>query len=466
MAAYVNANNAFSTLAGNISASDTSFTLTVGGSFPVVTAGNWSYVTFQDTANNIEIMKVTLHGDGTNSFQCVRAQEGTPARAWIVGDFVECRFTAGTVCTLDGVQTLTNKTILSPTLRFADGTLSSPGMAWQNEPTTGFTRIGSTIMAVSINTQNVMQWQPSATIFNAPAYFSNGNSLNFYNASGAGWEVLHANNANNLYVGRVGWVNTYLYGGGAANIHIHGGGVAFAGNITGINAGHVGLGNLQNHRQVYELRNGGAAVYIGWDGGMLDCQVNSTYFGRNWPINISGTAAACSGNAGTASTAANALNICNIGGWRYANMGKNPAYLWASDGSTQDQFLVQPGNLTVNRANSASYADSAGSTNSISGVGLGNLVRSNDGSLVNAYMYDDQNESVYIAFQANRNLGGPQSNTYSIRLWSYGPTMATATETVKAREVDPAADETSLLTKAFQELAARVEALEARLEAQ
>lgn len=454
MAAYVNANNAFSTLAGDIAADATSFTVSVGTSFPVVRPGDWTFVTFQDTANNIEIMKITEHGDGTDSFTCVRAQENTVARAWLVGDFVECRFTAGITVTTDKVQTLTNKTLVGPVLRFSDGTLAAPGITWANETTTGFARTAPNTMVVSINTQNVMQWQPSATVFNAPAYWMNSSSLNFRNAGNdAWWEVLHANSSNNLYIGRIGWANTYIYGGANANIHVHSSGVSFFGTVYGITAAMVGLGNVTNNRQIYNLYGNANNVYIGWAGGKLEAKVDDTPFGPNWPINITGSSASCTGNAATASTAANSLNICNIGGWRYANMAKNPVYLWATDGNTQDQFLVQPGNLTVAHANTATTATS---TNAVSGVGINNLVRTNDASITNLRVWTEPAVYDDRYFEITSIHG-----TYNIRLTNNGG-GPTAMEKVRTRTVDPADDDASLALKAIQELTARIEALEAR----
>src|SRR5882672_797941 len=68
---------------------------------------------------------------------------------------------------------------------------------------------------------------------------------------------------------------------------------------------------------------------------------------------------ACSGNAATSS---NASAVNGISGWNYSNRNYNPPYLWATAGSGGDQFLVQPGNLSVAYANSAGSAPANGGT--------------------------------------------------------------------------------------------------------
>lgn len=85
MAAALFSNNATTTLGGgDITAVATSFNVTAGGGFPLVTAGgDYFYCTLVDSSNNIEIVKVTNRTAGSpNTFTVVRAQEGTTARAF------------------------------------------------------------------------------------------------------------------------------------------------------------------------------------------------------------------------------------------------------------------------------------------------------------------------------------------------------------------------------------------------
>lgn len=113
MPAALNKNNAYSTLAGALTNVSASMTVATGHGdrFPIVTGSDWFMATLQDASNNIEIVKVTARASGADSMNITRAQEGTTARSWSIGDIVELRLTAGTVATVNGTQTLTNKTI-------------------------------------------------------------------------------------------------------------------------------------------------------------------------------------------------------------------------------------------------------------------------------------------------------------------------------------------------------------------
>jgi hypothetical protein len=153
-------------------------------------------------------------------------------------------------------------------------------------------------------------------------------------------------------------------------------------------------------------------VSIGWSSGnRLLVSVDTNAFANKWPIDIDGTARGIrsagtgaeiqlnwadpgdvpayvfGGNSPTdgrvtppsrltvgrantagsadstpwATTAGNANAVSGVSGWNYSNRNYNPPYLWATAGSAQDQFLVSPGNLSVNYASTANYANSAGS---------------------------------------------------------------------------------------------------------
>lgn len=93
MGAKVN-NNAFGTLAVGISDSDTAITLQAGqGSrFPTIASGEYFYATLINVSNQLEIIKVTARvGD---VLTVVRAQDGSTATSYVVGDRVEMRFVA------------------------------------------------------------------------------------------------------------------------------------------------------------------------------------------------------------------------------------------------------------------------------------------------------------------------------------------------------------------------------------
>jgi hypothetical protein len=90
------ANNAFATLASGITSSATSITVASGqgARFPILGAGDYFYATLINTSNQLEIVKCTARS--ADVLTVVRAQEGTTARAYDVGDRIEIRITAAT----------------------------------------------------------------------------------------------------------------------------------------------------------------------------------------------------------------------------------------------------------------------------------------------------------------------------------------------------------------------------------
>ena len=90
------ANNAFATLAAGITNSATSITVASGqgARFPTLGAGDYFYATLINTSNQLEIVKCTARSGDV--LTVVRAQEGTTARAYDVGDRIEIRITAAT----------------------------------------------------------------------------------------------------------------------------------------------------------------------------------------------------------------------------------------------------------------------------------------------------------------------------------------------------------------------------------
>jgi hypothetical protein len=144
-------NNAFSALAGSLTNVATTMTVQTGHGdrFPQITAPNYAYVTLQDSSNNIEIVKVTARAAASDSMTITRAQEGTAARAWNIGDIVELRVTAAglsQMATLDDPETLNNKTLASPTI-------NTPTI---NTPTITVNDTGLTIQDSTDNTKKAV----------------------------------------------------------------------------------------------------------------------------------------------------------------------------------------------------------------------------------------------------------------------------------------------------------------------
>jgi len=89
-------NNAFSTLAGSINAIAGTVTVATGHGdrFPVIAGADYTYITLEDTAGNIEILKVTARATASDVMTVSRGQDGTVARNWAAGDIVELRVIA------------------------------------------------------------------------------------------------------------------------------------------------------------------------------------------------------------------------------------------------------------------------------------------------------------------------------------------------------------------------------------
>lgn len=96
---YLAKNNANSVLAAAVVAADTSITVSAGQGdrFPVVASPDYTLVTLENAAGNREIVKVTARAASVDILTVVRAQEGTTALAWNIGDVVSQRLTAGLV---------------------------------------------------------------------------------------------------------------------------------------------------------------------------------------------------------------------------------------------------------------------------------------------------------------------------------------------------------------------------------
>ena len=98
------ANNAVSTLATGIASDDLALTVASGhgARFPSLADGDYFLATLTQAATEStwEIVKVT--GRSTDTLTIVRGQEGTTPAAWLVGDKVELRVTAGAIKRYEG----------------------------------------------------------------------------------------------------------------------------------------------------------------------------------------------------------------------------------------------------------------------------------------------------------------------------------------------------------------------------
>ena len=205
-------NNASATLSASITSTQPLVSVTTGQGalFPTLSAGDYFYVTFSDSANNLEIAKCTARTSDT--LTVVRGQDGTTGRAFSAGDKCELRFTAagitdlgtgvnttnlqaGTtlnsvaIVTTTGTQTLTNKTLTSPTV--TGGSFDSPTMT--STPT------APTATAGTNNTQVATTAFVAAAIAAAP--IPAGTAMLFYQAAApTGWTQVTTQNNKALRV--------------------------------------------------------------------------------------------------------------------------------------------------------------------------------------------------------------------------------------------------------------------------
>lgn len=95
---FVFANNAYSQLAVALAAGDTSLMVKAGTGdvFPNPGSGQQFAITLQDEATGTLTEIVYCTGRVADVLTIVRAQEGTTALAWAVGDYVQNFVTAGT----------------------------------------------------------------------------------------------------------------------------------------------------------------------------------------------------------------------------------------------------------------------------------------------------------------------------------------------------------------------------------
>jgi len=127
MTTFIFANNVNTTLAGNVSNSATSFTLSSSANLPAsIPAGSVLVLTLNDAAtrNNYEIVYAQAISGATVS-NCLRGQEGTAALAWLTNDFAFSPPTAGQMAAMGqigGNNTWTgNDTFINP-ITVPDGT--------------------------------------------------------------------------------------------------------------------------------------------------------------------------------------------------------------------------------------------------------------------------------------------------------------------------------------------------------
>lgn len=118
------ANNASTTLASGILATDTTLVVAAGTGveFPSPGAGQIALATLEDVSGNIEVVQITNRT--TDSFVVVRAQESTTAKPFASGTQFEMRVTSGMLGAFlqkHGGDTLTGTTVVTGIVNLGSG---------------------------------------------------------------------------------------------------------------------------------------------------------------------------------------------------------------------------------------------------------------------------------------------------------------------------------------------------------
>jgi hypothetical protein len=350
MATYVAGNNGTSALAATITAStDTSFTVTTGQGtrFPTINNGGsgsqYTYITLQNTAGDIEIVCVVRHDAASDVFtvgvagtvtgdSAGRGLEGTTATTWSIGDVVELRATAAMInnlVSLDATQTLTNKTLTSPTLTTpalgtpASGTLTNcTGL-----PAAGVT--GTALVAAAIGT-TVQAYDADLTTWAGVTPGTGVATALAVNVGSAGAPVLF-----NGAGGTPSSITLTNASGTAASLTA---GAVAVGGITGLGTGvgtFLATPSSANLAAAVTGETGTGALVFATSPTLVTPALGTPASGNlancTFPTlnqNTTGSSGSCTGNAATATTATN--NVLNDNG----NLGVGMfAYGYVNSGS-------------------------------------------------------------------------------------------------------------------------------------
>ena len=282
---------------------------------------------------------------------------------------------------VDGKLALTGGTLSGPLLLSGDPTLNLQAATKQYTDT----RV--------LKTGDAMSGPLQVTSLSSPNYSQLGNYYLSLAAGGAGGTPLinFYTSGNQVFDARI------IASGG--NASTSGEGVlTFNGNVfldrhptanlmaatkqyvdTSVSASALGFTPVQQGGGISQASN---KVYIGWSAGaQLRVQVDSTDFGGNWPINITGTAVLAS-HATSADTALNATNSTNAvnatnsvnavlaskasaiaqgGGngngmvFNWSGLNGQPSWIWGGNDGV-NMYVYNPANFNVNHA---TYADGA-----------------------------------------------------------------------------------------------------------
>jgi hypothetical protein len=170
---YIFSNLAKSTLAAGITSGATSLTVATGNGtlFPSPVAGQYFACVLTDAATQTLFEVVLVTAKSTDTFTVTRAQEGTTARAWLLGDIVSHRMTAGQMAALAQTANLPGTTSTS-IIYYGTDTGSADSIVSTTSPAIG-SYVDGTIFEITPIATNVTS-TPQANICSLGAkQFSN-----------------------------------------------------------------------------------------------------------------------------------------------------------------------------------------------------------------------------------------------------------------------------------------------------
>jgi hypothetical protein len=280
-------------------------------------------------------------------------------------------YPADKAVTIDGTQTLTNKTLTSPTLTTpalgtpASGTLTNcTGL-----PNGGLVNSSITINGSSVSLGGTASVGTVTSVTGTAPVVSSGGATPAISMAAATASVngymtsTYASKLDGIAAGATNVTNTNQLTNGAGFITSSGTSAACSGNAatattaTNVDGGSARIATIRGTDAMIE-NNSGAYLHIGnWAVGRTDATavlVNTAY-----------RSDICDGNAATATLATKASTLSQGGGngtamtFNWAGQSGQPTWLWGSnDGS--NIYVWNPSNFSVNYANSAGSATTAG----------------------------------------------------------------------------------------------------------
>lgn len=352
-------NNAYSRVAASLAIGATTLIVDTGTGdrFPIAGSGNYFKLTLQDAANNIEIIKVNARAASSDSMTIERAQEGTTARAWNIGDIVELRLTAGVTAPLQVLEEANTAALIRgkidvPTRTGGDATGTWGISITGNAASATVLQTARTINGVSFNGSANITITANTPNSLTPGAFLTGSAFNGSAAQTFAVDATNLNTANKV-VARdasgnfsAGTITAALAGNASTATALQ-----TARTINGVSFNGTANINVNLNNSI-AFNNGGAGVASGgtFNGGSaVTVSYNTVGAPSTTGTGASGTwGISITGNAATATTATNqsggTVDATTATGDRFNNRG----FFGASQSNATNHFTqANAGNLAL-----------------------------------------------------------------------------------------------------------------------